>query len=48
MKNSAFFILIVAIWALNCSFLHAQTYDEWIERSFDYIETDSIAEAETA
>lgn len=48
MKNSAFFILIVAIWALNCSFLHAQTYDEWIERSFDYIESDSIAEAETA
>lgn len=46
--KSCFLPLIVAIWALHCSFLHAQTYDEWIEQSFDYLDADSLSLAEEA
>lgn len=48
MKNSYILTIIVAIWALNYSFLQSQTYDEWITRSFDYLDADSLPEAEMA
>lgn len=46
MKKRYFFMLIVAIWTINCSILHAQTYDELISQSFDYLEADSLPKAE--
>lgn len=48
MKKSIFFCFIVAICALDNSISLAQTYDELIERSFDYIDADSLPEAEDA
>ena len=48
MKKSLFFILLVAICALDCSISSAQTYDELITRSFDYLDADSLPEAEDA
>lgn len=48
MKKSLFFIVIVAICALNCSISSAQNYDELITRSFDYLDADSLPEAEEA
>lgn len=48
MKKSIFFILIVAICALDCSISSAQNYDELITRSFDYLDADSLPEAEEA
>ena len=48
MKKSIFFIVIVAICALDCSFSSAQNYDELITRSFDYLDADSLPEAEEA
>lgn len=38
----------MSICALNCSLLRAQTYEEWITRSFDYLDTDSLPEAANA
>lgn len=48
MKKSLFFIVIVAFCALNCSISLAQNYDELITRSFDYLDADSLPEAEEA
>lgn len=48
MKKYVFLSLWCAIWAVHCSILHAQTRDEWIDRSFEYLEQDSLAEAEHA
>ena len=48
MKKSIFFIVIVAICALDCSISSAQNYDELITRSFDYLDVDSLPEAEEA
>lgn len=48
MKKSIFFIVIVAICALDCSISSAQNYDELISRSFDYLDADSLPEAEEA
>lgn len=48
MKKSIFFIVIVAICALDCSISSAQNYDELITRSFDYLDADSLPEAEEA
>ena len=48
MKKSLIFIVIVAFCALNCSISSAQNYDELITRSFDYLEADSLPEAEEA
>ena len=48
MKKSIFFIVIVAICALDCSISSAQNYDELITRSFDYLDADSLSEAEEA
>ena len=48
MKKSLFFIVIVAICAVNCSISSAQNYDELITRSFDYLDADSLPEAEEA
>ncbi|MBO6057329.1 MAG: tetratricopeptide repeat protein [Bacteroidales bacterium] len=48
MKKSLFFIVIVAFCALNCSISSAQNYDELITRSFDYLDADSLPEAEEA
>lgn len=48
MKNCLFFTFIVAICALNCSFSIAQSYDEYITRSFDFIDADSLPQAEEA
>ncbi len=48
MKKSIFFIVIVAICALDCSISSAQNYDELITRSFDYLDADSLPEAEDA
>ena len=48
MQKSIFFCFIVAICALDNSISLAQTYDELIERSFDYIDADSLPEAEDA
>ena len=48
MKKSLFFIVIVAFCALNCSISSSQNYDELITRSFDYLDADSLPEAEEA
>lgn len=48
MKKSIFFIVIVAICALDCSISSAQNYDELITRSFDYLDADNLPEAEEA
>ena len=48
MKKSIFFIVIFAICALDCSISSAQNYDELITRSFDYLDADSLPEAEEA
>ena len=48
MKKSIFFIVIVAICALDCSISSAQNYDELITRSFDYLDADRLPEAEEA
>ena len=48
MKKSIFFIVIVAICALDYSISSAQNYDELITRSFDYLDADSLPEAEEA
>ncbi len=48
MKKSIFFLVIIAICALDCSISSAQNYDELITRSFDYLDVDSLPEAEEA
>ena len=48
MKKSIFFLVIVAICALDCSISSAQNYDELITRSFDYLDADILPEAEEA
>lgn len=48
MKKSIFFGVIVAICALHCSISFAQTYDELIAKSFDFIDVDSLPQAEDA
>ena len=48
MKKSIFFLVIIAICALDCSISSAQNYDELITRSFDYMDADSLPEAEEA
>ena len=48
MKKSIFFLVIVAICALDCSISSAQNYDELITRSFDYLDADSLPESEEA
>ena len=48
MKKSIFFGVIVAICALHCSISLAQTYDELIAKSFDFIDADSLSQAEDA
>ena len=48
MKKSIFFGVIVAICALHCSISFAQTYDELIAKSFDFIDADSLSQAEDA
>ena len=48
MKKSIFFIVIVAICALDYSISSAQNYDELITKSFDYLDADSLPEAEEA
>ena len=48
MKKTLFLSLLFTIWALNCSILSAQTYDELITRSFDCLEQDSLPQAEEA
>jgi len=48
MKKSIFFIFLVAICAVDCSISMAQSYDELITRSFDYLDADSLPQAEDA
>lgn len=48
MKKSSFYLLLVTICALYCANSSAQTYDDYITRSFDYIDQDSLAQAEEA
>ena len=48
MKKIIFFVHIVAICAVECSISSAQSYDELITRSFDYLVADSLPEAEEA
>lgn len=48
MKKYAFFIVFVAFWALNCTFSLAQTYEEYVTQSFDYLDSDSLPQAEEA
>lgn len=48
MQKTAFYIVFFAIWAVNCSILSAQTYDDYLNQSFDYLETDSLQAAEQA
>ena len=48
MKNSLFLALLFAISTLICAQTQAQTREEWIEKSFDYIESDSLDLAEQA
>lgn len=48
MKNCSILIFTLAFWAINFSKLPAQTYEEWVTRSFDYLEADSLPQAEEA
>ncbi len=48
MKNKFFLTLLFAICALDCSFSFAQTYEDYITRSYDYLEVDSLPQAEDA
>ena len=48
MKKSLFFALFALIWASHYSISYAQTYDEWLTRSFDYLDQDSLPQAEAA
>lgn len=48
MKKYLFLPILIVICTMNCSFLRAQTYEEWLTRSFDYLDQDSLAEAENA
>lgn len=40
------YILLALILNLSCETARCQTYDEWVTRSFDMMEADSIAQAE--
>ncbi len=48
MKKSIFLTLLVTICALDCSISFAQSYDEYITRSYDYLDMDSLSLAEEA
>jgi len=48
MKKSIFLTLLVAICALDCSISFAQSYDDYITRSYDYLDMDSLSQAEDA
>ena len=41
-------ILIIILVVLNISNLYSQSYDEWVGKSFDYLEQDSLTQAEYA
>lgn len=47
-KNFLFCVLMMIFFSAHIADLHAQTYDEYVTRSFDYIEQDSLAMAEDA
>lgn len=47
-KNFLFCVLMMMFFSAHIADLHAQTYDEYVTRSFDYIEQDSLAQAEEA
>jgi len=44
-RNNTITYLFFAFFLLFAPISWAQDYDEWVNRSFDYLETDSIAEA---
>lgn len=48
MNKSLFLTIIVAIWALNYSFSNAQSYEDFLTMSFDYLDQDSLPQAEEA
>lgn len=48
MKIRIFYSIIVTICLLFCSKLSAQTYEDYINQSFDWLDTDSLTQAETA
>lgn len=48
MKKLLFYLFIVSFYSAHMAELAAQTYDEYITRSFDYIEQDSLSLAEEA
>jgi tetratricopeptide (TPR) repeat protein len=48
MKKSIFLTLLIAICALHCSISLGQTYEDYVTKSFDYLDVDSLAQAEDA
>ncbi len=48
MKKSIFLTLTIAICVLDCSISLGQTYEEYVTRSFDYLDADSLPQAEEA
>lgn len=48
MKKKLFLLLIVQILILNCAESMAQTYEDYVTESFDWLETDSLPQAEAS
>lgn len=48
MKKLLFCLIIVAFYIANIAELAAQTYEDYVTRSFDFIEQDSLPQAEEA
>lgn len=48
MKKFLFCLILLAFYIVNIAELPAQTYEEYVTLSFDYIEQDSLAKAEDA
>lgn len=48
MKNFLFSFVIIAFFSAHIAELNAQTYEEYVTLSFDYIEQDSLKKAEEA
>jgi len=48
MKKYLFLTLFITICAVDCSISLAQTYNDYINKSFDYLDIDSLQQAEDA
>lgn len=48
MMKRLFFYILIAICTLHCSILSAQSYEDYVSQSFDWLETDSLSKAEEA